>query len=125
MADGQLLVVDDEHEITELLEEHFRASGYRVDVAHDGAQALVMAAARRPDAVLLDVTMPGLDGSEVLARLRAIDPTVSVVMLTGNDDEDLARQLLRAGAFDYVPKPFQLDMLERVVAAAVAAGRRA
>ena len=125
MADGQLLVVDDEHEITELLEEHFRASGYRVDVAHDGAQALVMAAARRPDAVLLDVNMPGLDGSEVLARLRAIDPTVSVIMLTGNDDEDLARQLLRAGAFDYVPKPFQLDMLERVVAAAVAAGLRA
>jgi DNA-binding response OmpR family regulator len=125
MADGQLLVVDDEHEITDLLEEHFRACGYGVDVAHDGTQALVMAAARRPDAVLLDVTMPGPDGGEVLARLRALDPTVSVVMLTGNDDEALARQMLRAGAFDYVPKPFQLDLLERVIAAAVAAGRRA
>jgi DNA-binding response OmpR family regulator len=125
MADGRLLVVDDEHEITELLREHFRACGYDVDVAHDGPEALVTAAARRPDAVLLDVTMPGLDGAAVLARLRAIDPTLSVVMLTGNDDEELARQMLRAGAFDYVPKPFQLDMLERVIAAAVAAGRRA
>jgi DNA-binding response OmpR family regulator len=125
MADGRLLVVDDEHEITELLREHFRACGYDVDVAHDGPEALVTAAARRPDAVLLDVTMPGLDGAEVLARLRGIDPTLSVVMLTGNDDEELARQMLRAGAFDYVPKPFQLDMLERVIAAAVAAGRRA
>jgi DNA-binding response OmpR family regulator len=125
MADGQLLVVDDEHEITDLLEEQFRACGYDVDVAHDGAAALVTAAARRPDAVLLDVTMPGLDGGEVLARLRAVDPTVSVIMLTGNDDEALARDLLRAGAFDYVPKPFRLEVLERVVAAAVAAGRRA
>lgn len=125
MAEDQLLVVDDEHEITDLLDEHFRGCGYDVQVAHDGAQALVLAAARRPDAVLLDVTMPGPDGAEVLARLRAIDPTVSVIMLTGNDDETLARQMLRAGAFDYVPKPFQLDVLERVVAAAVAAGRRA
>ena len=124
MADGRLLVVDDEHEITDLLQEHFAACGYDVDVARDGAQALVMAAARRPDAVLLDVTMPGPDGAEVLARLRAIDPTVSVIMLTGNDDETLARQMLRAGAFDYVPKPFQLDVLERVVGAGVAAGRR-
>jgi DNA-binding response OmpR family regulator len=125
MADGQLLVVDDEHEITDLLEEHLRACGYAVDVAHDGGQALQIAAARRPDAVLLDITMPGPDGEEVLARLRAIDPTVAVVMLTGNDDEALARRLLRAGAFDYVPKPFRLEVLERVVAAAVAAGRLA
>jgi DNA-binding response OmpR family regulator len=125
MADGQLLVVDDEHEITDLLQEHFRACGYDVDVAHDGAEALVTAAARRPDAVLLDVTMPVRGGAEVLARLRALDPTVSVIMLTGNDDEALARDLLRAGAFDYVPKPFRLELLERVVAAAVAAGRRA
>jgi DNA-binding response OmpR family regulator len=124
MADGQLLVVDDEHEITDLLEEHLRACGYAVDVAHDGNQALQMSAARRPDAVLLDITMPGPDGEEVLARLRAVDPTVAVVMLTGNDDEALARRLLRAGAFDYVPKPFQLEVLERVVAAAVAVGRR-
>ncbi len=124
MADGQLLVVDDEQEITDLLEEHFRAGGYAVAVAHDGGQALLMAAARRPDAVLLDITMPGPDGEAVLARLRAIDPTVSVVMLTGSDDEALARRLLRAGAFDYVAKPFQLEVLERVIAAAVAAGRR-
>jgi|GraSoiStandDraft_41_1057321.scaffolds.fasta_scaffold4566757_1 DNA-binding response OmpR family regulator len=124
MADGQLLVVDDEHEITDLLEEHLRTCGYAVDVAHDGRAALQIAAARRPDAVLLDITMPGLDGEEVLARLRAFDPTVAVVMLTGNDDEALARRLLRAGAFDYLPKPFRLEVLERVVTAAVAAGRR-
>lgn len=123
MGDGRLLVVDDEEEITAVLEEHFRARGYEVEVAHNGADALGMAAARRPDTVLLDITMPGLEGAEVLARLRAIDPTVSVVMLTGNGDEELARSLLRAGAVDYVSKPFEFDVLERVVATAVAVGR--
>jgi DNA-binding response OmpR family regulator len=125
MAAERLLVVDDEHEITDLLDEHFRACGYDVAIAHDGGEALRLFVVRRPDAVVLDITMPGPDGTEVLGRLRALDPTVSVVMLTGNDDETLARQLLRAGAFDYVPKPFRLDVLERVIAAAVAAGRRA
>ena len=122
---GRLLVVDDEPHITAVLEEHFRTCGYVVDVANNGATALVLAAARRPDAVLLDISMPGPDGGEVLARLRAIDPTVAVVMLTGNGDVELARRLLRAGAVDYVPKPFDLDALERVVATAVAVGRRA
>jgi DNA-binding response OmpR family regulator len=124
MGDGRLLVVDDEEEITAVLEEHFRERGYTVDVAHNGPDALVMAAARRPDAVLLDVIMPGVAGSEVLARLRAVDPTLPVVMLTANDDEDMARSLLRAGALDYVRKPFQFDVLDQVVATAVAVGRR-
>jgi DNA-binding response OmpR family regulator len=125
MADGHLLVVDDEEQITAVLEEHFRACGYAVDVAHNGTDALRMALARRPDAVVLDVTMPGPDGAEVLSRLRAVDPTVAVVMLTGNGDEELARKLLREGALDYVRKPFDLELLESVVATAVAVGRRA
>jgi DNA-binding response OmpR family regulator len=125
MTDGRLLVVDDEDEITAVLDEHFRAVGYTVEIAHNGADALRLALARRPDAVLLDVTMPGPDGSQVLARLRALDPTVAVVMLTGNGDEQLARRLLREGALDYVRKPFDLNVLEQVVATAVAVGRRA
>jgi DNA-binding response OmpR family regulator len=125
MTDGRLLVVDDEDEITAVLDEHFRACGYTVEIAHNGADALRMALAQRPDAVLLDVTMPGPDGSQVLARLRALDPTVAVVMLTGNGDEQLARRLLREGALDYVRKPFDLNVLEQVVATAVAVGRRA
>jgi DNA-binding response OmpR family regulator len=121
---GRLLVVDDEPEITSLVEEHFGSLGWDVDVAHDGAPALVQAAARRPDVVLLDVTMPGVSGDEVLDRLRAIDRTVPIVMLTGNADEELARAFLRRGAFDYVAKPFQLGQLESVVSAALAFGGR-
>jgi CheY-like chemotaxis protein len=122
MPNGRLLVIDDEQEIVSVLEEHFSALGYEVDVAYGGPHALRRATERRPDAVLLDISMPDMSGDEVLARLRAMDRSIPVVMLTGNVDEDLARQLLDAGAFDYVAKPFQFTVLERVVATAVALG---
>lgn len=122
MPSGRLLVVDDEIEITAVVEEHFTALGYQVDVANHGAAALIQAAAQRPDVVLLDIDMPEVSGEEVLDRLRALDRTVPIVMLTGNADEDLARKFLKRGAFDYVAKPFQLDALEHVVDAALAFG---
>jgi DNA-binding response OmpR family regulator len=124
MPSGRILVVDDEANITSIVEEHFTSLGYAVDVAQDGAAALIQAAAVRPDVVLLDVTMPKVSGDEVLDRLHAIDPTLPIVILTGNADESLARSFLRRGALDYVAKPFQLDTLERVVATAVVVGRR-
>ena len=124
MPAGRVLVVDDEDNVTEIVQEYFTSLGYEVDVAHDGVEALRRAAAIRPDVVLLDINMPGVTGDEALNRLHALDPTVPIVMLTGNADEAVARDLLRRGAMDYVSKPFQLDMLDRVVATAVAVGRR-
>jgi DNA-binding response OmpR family regulator len=124
MPTGRMLVVDDETNVTEIVEEYFTSLGYEVDVAYDGAAALVQAAAVRPDVVLLDINMPEISGDQVLDRLRALDPTVPIVMLTGNADENLARSFLHRGALDYVAKPFQLDTLERIVATAVAVGRR-
>jgi two-component system, OmpR family, response regulator ResD len=124
MPTGRVLVVDDEPNVTAIVEEYFTSLGYAVDVAHDGGAALIQAAAVRPDVVLLDISMPEISGEEVLDRLHAIDPTVPIVMLTGNADEELARNLLRRGAMEYVSKPFQLDMLDRVVTTAVAVGRR-
>ena len=124
MPSGRVLVVDDDSGITRIVDEHFTALGYDVAVAHNGRDALIKAAAVRPDVVLLDVIMPNVSGDEVLDRLLAIDRTVPVVMLTGLGDEDLARSFLRRGAFDYVAKPFQLTTLERVVSTAVAIGYR-
>jgi CheY-like chemotaxis protein len=123
-AGGRVLVVDDEENVSEIIEEYFTSLGYEVDIAHDGGEALRRAAAVRPDVVLLDINMPGMTGDEALNRLHAIDPTVPIVMLTGNADEDVARDLLRRGAMDYVTKPFQLETLDRVVTTAVAVGRR-
>jgi DNA-binding response OmpR family regulator len=124
MSNGRVLVVDDEANVTAIVEEYFTSLGYEVDVAHDGGAALTQAAAIRPDVVLLDVSMPDISGDVVLDRLHALDPTVPVVMLTGNSSEELARSFLHRGALDYISKPFHLETLERVVAAAVAVGRR-
>lgn len=120
MPSGRVLIVDDQKGITAIIEEHFTSLGYEVDVAHDGAAAVVRATAVRPDVVLLDVNMPEVSGDEVLDRLQAIDPSVPIVMLTGEADEELAQTFLQRGALDYVAKPFQFDTLERVVARAIA-----
>ena len=121
---GQLLVVDDEPQVADVLRDFFEAQGFSVTCALNGHDALVLASLTRPDAVILDVRMPGRDGADVLRDLRKLDDSIPVVMLSGLDDEDLARELLGAGAFDYVRKPFQLDNLEQVVALAVLLGKR-
>jgi DNA-binding response OmpR family regulator len=117
---GRILVVDDEPPVAMLLREALLHAGYLVKVAVSGTEALKLLPVFQPDVVLLDVMMPGLSGIDVLEHLRRDHPTVPVVMVTANQDEQAARLMLTRGAFDYIPKPFQLDVLERVVGAAVA-----
>jgi DNA-binding response OmpR family regulator len=123
MPIGRVLVVDDEAQVCEMVRDALVEFGYEVAVASGGLEALGLMASFGPDAVLLDVLMPGMSGADVLARLRQEHPGVAVVMLTGNQDQDAARQLLANGAFDYIRKPFDLQVLERVMAAAVASPR--
>jgi DNA-binding response OmpR family regulator len=122
---GLVLLIDDEPQIVDLLRDALEAQGYSVMSALNGRDALVLASLTRPDAVLLDVRMSPMEGPEVLRGLRERDPSISVVMVSGADDEDLARELLEAGAFDYVRKPFMFDHLYTVVRLAVLTGRRA
>lgn len=116
---GCLLIVDDEASVREVLSEYFVGQGYQVETAASGPQALDAVRRHRPDLVLLDVRMPGLDGVEVLRRLRELDARLPVVMVTANEDVALARSMLGIGAFDYVAKPFDFHYLDRVVAAAL------
>jgi DNA-binding response OmpR family regulator len=120
----RLLVVDDEPEVADVVRDFFEARGYAVNCALNGRDALVLASLARPDAVILDIRMPGRDGTEVLRDLLALDDSITVVMLSGTDDEALARDLLKAGALDYVRKPFMLDNLEQIVELAVLVGKR-
>ena len=117
---GRLLIVDDDPEVLTALATHF-SPRYEVMTAQHGPDALMIASYLRPDAVLVDVFMPGWDGVQVLRALRAMDGSVPVVMLT-NANERLARDTVLMGAFDHVPKPFDIASLGGVVAAAVAAG---
>jgi two-component system response regulator (stage 0 sporulation protein F) len=123
---GRLLIVDDERPVLEVLSDFFTSLGYAVATASSGAEALVVARREPPHLVLLDVRMPGMDGVEVLRQLRALEPPPAVIMVTANEDADLAREMLQLGAFDYVAKPFDFGYLDRAVSAAllqVGAGR--
>jgi len=104
MAD-RILVVDDEKPIRRLLHTALSAEGYDVIEAEDGHTALALAAKEKPDAILLDLGLPDLDGTEVLARIREWSPT-PVVVLSARDAEAQKIAALDAGADDYVTKPF-------------------
>lgn len=116
---GRVLVVDDEPPVAAVLEDFLSTEGFEVRVAHDGPAALEAFQAWHPQVVLLDLRMPGMTGLEVFARLRATDPSVAVVFVTGADDEETARRLLREGASDYVRKPVDLDYCAQVVLACI------
>jgi two-component system OmpR family response regulator len=108
-TEARLLVVDDEPTILELLAGTLRFAGFDVRTAVSGAEALRMAAADRPDLILLDVMMPDCDGFEVVRRIRAGGPRVPVIFLTARDNVHERVTGLTLGGDDYVTKPFSLD----------------
>jgi len=107
---GRVLVVEDEPGLLRALEITLRARGYQVASSRDGRAALVEAARRPPDAVLLDLGLPDLDGTEVIRRLRAWTG-VPVLVLSGRGGSGDKIGALDAGADDYVTKPFSMEEL--------------
>jgi two-component system, OmpR family, response regulator len=118
----RVLVVDDEPNIAELLRMALRYEGWEVQVALTGSQAVSTARKHGPDAIVLDMMLPDLDGMEVLRRLRTEQPDVPVLFLTARDAVEDRVAGLTAGGDDYVTKPFSL---EEVVARLRALMRRA
>ena len=108
---AEVLVVDDDVDIRVSLDRGLRLSGFTVRTAADGAAALSTMAEHRPDCVVLDVNMPGMDGVEVVSRLRGLGIDVPVCMLSARDTVDDRIAGLEAGADDYLVKPFALDEL--------------
>jgi DNA-binding response OmpR family regulator len=117
---ARVLVVDDDPEALEMLSTWLRLHGYSVDTCPDSAQALVVFEARPPDAVLLDLHMPRVDGTEIFALMHRVEPAIPIIIVTGDDDEELGRILLDCGAFDYALKPLDLDYLGAALAVATA-----
>ncbi|MFP7762280.1 response regulator transcription factor [Marisediminicola sp. LYQ134] len=111
-ADGspvRALVVDDEAALGDLLQMALRYEGWEVETADNGHTALTIARSFEPDVVVLDIMMPGIDGLEVLKRLRAGGRDVPVLFLTAKDSVDDRVVGLTAGGDDYVTKPFSLE----------------
>lgn len=111
-ADGtqvRVLVVDDEASLADLLKMALRYEGWEVRTASDGLGAVKIAREFRPDAIVLDIMLPDIDGLEVLQRIRAEDDMTPVLFLTAKDSLDDRLAGLTAGGDDYVTKPFSLE----------------
>ena len=116
-SQGRILLVDDEPQILRALAINLKAIGYQIDAAQSGEEALQRAAAQRPDAVILDLGLPGIDGVDVIRGLRGWTD-VPIIVLTVRESERDKIQALDAGADDYVTKPFGMgELLARLRAA--------
>jgi two-component system response regulator AtoC len=122
---SSILIVDDESSVLFMLREVLEERGHHVLEAASGVQAAAMADAGQLDEVelvLSDFSMPGLDGLGLLAHLRPRFPELPLVLLTARGSERLAARAIKEGAFDYLPKPFELEELEAVVGRALETG---
>lgn len=110
-----MLVVDDEPQLAELIARHLRREGYAVDAVGDGIAALIAARERDFRLAVIDVTLPGMSGLELVRRLREHDPEMGIVMLTARDRLGDRVRGLDAGADDYLVKPFEfLELFARL-----------
>ena len=107
----KILVVDDERSISDLIATSLRFVGFEVETATNGSEALTVAEAFRPDAVVLDVMMPGMDGFEVCKKLRDDGQSIGVLFLTAKDTTEDKINGLTVGGDDYMTKPFSLEEL--------------
>ncbi|GAB6112597.1 response regulator [Desulfomicrobium salsuginis] len=111
MEEFSVLLVDDEEDFLRTIIKRLSKRGIRAEGASRGEQALAMLTEEPRDVVVLDVKMPGMDGIEVLKRIKAQWPTTEVIMLTGHASIDAAMQGMGCGAFDYLMKPADLEDL--------------
>ncbi len=118
MAGGRILIIDDEPNIRETMRLALESAGYTTGTAADGAAGLeAFGSGEQWDLVLLDQRMPGMDGLEVLRRIRKRAPHAEVIMVTAFATVELAVEAMKAGALDFLRKPFTPDVLRQTVAA--------
>jgi anti-anti-sigma factor len=111
----KILVIDDEKPTLMMFRLTLAACGYDVFTAENGQQGLDAFNRERPSIVLTDIKMPGMNGIEVLKRIKEIDPSAEVIVITGHGDMDLAIQALNLDATDFINKPIQRDLLEQAI----------
>lgn len=111
----KVLLVDDEKEFVDALKERLEIRDLPSGVAYNGEQALQIVEDEIPDVMVLDLKMPGIDGMEVLRRIRKAYPEVQVIILTGHGSEKDEEEARRLGAFEYLQKPVDIDELVRLL----------
>jgi DNA-binding NtrC family response regulator len=114
----KVLVVDNETEFASTLAERLRLRKIKAESVYSGAEALAAIPRFLPDVIILDIQMPDMTGLEVLARVKAIDPTIEVILLTGHGSFEAGITGMELGAFDYIVKPVDLiQFMEKIAEA--------
>ncbi|WP_373419555.1 response regulator [Bacillus sp. EAC] len=111
----KLLIVDDQYGIRLLLHEIFKKEGYEVFQAANGFQAIDIVIKDCPDLVILDMKIPGMDGVEILKRIKEINKEIKVILMTAYGELDIIEEAKKLGALRYFPKPFDIDEIKKVV----------
>lgn len=109
MDKKKVLIVDDQNGIRVLLLEVFSSEGYHTFQAANGKIALEIVKLEAPDLVLLDMKIPGMDGLEILKHIKAIDPSIKVIMMTAYGELDMIKEATDLGALMHFTKPFDID----------------
>lgn len=112
---GKILIVDDQYGIRILLNEVFNKEGYTTFQAASGFQALDIVQQHSPDLVLLDMKIPGMDGIEILKRMKAVDPDIRVIIMTAYGELDMIQEAKDLGAITHFAKPFDIDEIRAAV----------
>jgi DNA-binding response OmpR family regulator len=107
----KVLIADDEYEFSSTLQTRLNLRNFLTTMVNSGEAALKAVEEEKPDVLLLDLKMPDLDGLEVLARLREADADIKVIILTGHGSFEVGREGMELGAFDYIMKPVDLNVL--------------
>ncbi|MDE8563903.1 response regulator [Anoxybacillus rupiensis] len=112
---NKLLIVDDQYGIRILLNEVFQREGYTTFQAANGIQALEIVQKHQPDLVLLDMKIPGMDGIEILKRIKAMNESIKVIIMTAYGELDMIQETKDLGAIMHFAKPFDIDELREAV----------
>ncbi len=112
MTGATVLIVDDERTLARAIKAYLEEAGYQAEVADDAAAALRLLSSLRPDVVFTDVRLPGMNGIELLGRIREFDPNIPVIVMTAHGTIEGAVEAVKLGAFDYLKKPLDLEELK-------------
>ncbi len=115
MKDYKILFVDDDRAIGSIVDKYLSKKGYKVSLAESGVEALKLLKDNHFDIVFTDFKMPGINGIELLARIKEYSPDIEVIIVTGHGTMESAIEAMKTGSYDYLQKPFKLDLLKIII----------
>ena len=111
-----VLVIDDDSDILGMVKQYLNSNGYKCETVNNTYKAMDMLCLLKPKLVFLDIVMPGLDGMELLGKIKKADPSIKIIMMSGVSDYDICINAIKNGASGYITKPFSLQQLKVTLA---------